>query len=165
MSQTSRNKRRTRRKAARSNTKQEYITLIVIGGIALVLIILAIHLYLPNVALIMRGGGASRAKNIVPRNTDVWIVNADGTLRFATLFFPVREENTPTGEIYTVTGPLLDQATDVLNAKTFGALSANSEVLPGTGRGSDRVYEQYWIERDPESEVYGLEVLAVNYNS
>ncbi|MBN1313504.1 MAG: hypothetical protein JXB30_19010 [Anaerolineae bacterium] len=167
MSKASRSKRRRQSTAARSDTSRQYVTisipiLVAMGIVLLVLLMMGINLFLPDVSLIIRGGGDSRAKDIVPRNTDVWIVNADGTLRFATLFFPVRGENAPTSEVYTVTGPLLRKAEDILKVKTFGALSANSEILPGTGGGSDYVYEQYWIERDPKSAVYGVEVLTAN---
>ncbi|MBN1429313.1 MAG: hypothetical protein JXB07_13140 [Anaerolineae bacterium] len=136
------------------------VTVVIIAVLAIVIVLT--YPQLPDLALTLQGGGRGRAGDIVPRNTDIWIANTDGTLRFATLFFPVGGMDTPTGEVFTVTSPLVNKAQDILSTKTYGALSANSEILPGTGRGSEQVYEQHWITRDPGSEVYGIEVLIAH---
>lgn len=134
-----------------------------IGVIAILAVaVVLINLALPDVALTLQGGGAKRGESIVPRNTDVWIVNADGTLRFATLFFPDSDPDIQVSEAYTVTGPLVGSAQDILKSEPFGALTANSEILPATGDDSKYMYEQYWIDRDPQSEVYGLETVTTN---
>lgn len=159
-------RRRGRKTATRFDNSRErlVISILIALGIIIVLLVTAVlvNLFLPDAALTLQLGGMARGKAVVPRNTDIWIVNSDGTLRFATLFFPVRDANAPSSEVFTVAGPYVNQAQDILESKSFGALTANSEILPGLGNDSGRVYEQFWLEQDPASEVYGLDMLTAN---
>ncbi len=159
-------RRRARGTTTRFDRSQERLIIYVLIALGVILVLsvaaVVVNLYLPDVALTLQLGGMGRNKTVLPRNTDIWIANPDGTLRFATLFYPVRGDNAGSSEVFTVAGPYVPEAKDIVESKSFGALSANSEIMPGTGGDSGRVFEQFWLEQDPASEVYGLDVLTAN---
>lgn len=147
------------------NSRERLIFAILIAvGIVLVLLVAAVlvNLYLPDVALSLQLGGMSRNKSVLPRNTDIWMADSDGTLRFVTLVYPVKSPDGVSSGVSTVAGPYVKTADDILESKSIGALSANSEIMPGTDSDSGNVYEYFWLEQDPDSELYGLDVLTAN---
>lgn len=159
-------RRRSRGKTTHFDNARERLIISVLIGLGIIVVLLAvavvISLYLPDVALTMQLGGAGRSKDVLPRNTDIWIIDAEGGLRFVTLVFPAKDETGVSDVTFPVAGPYVSQAGDIAEAKTIGALTSSSEMMPGTDSDSSHVYEQFWLERDPASEVYGLDILTTN---
>jgi ligand-binding sensor domain-containing protein len=165
MTETS-SKRHSRGTSTRFDRSRERLifSILIALGVVLVLLVAAVlvNLYLPDVALSLQLGGMSRNKSVLPRNTDIWIADADGTLRFVTLVFPVKGPDGTSSGGAPVAGPYVKAAKDILESKSIGALSANTEILPGKDNDSGNVYESFWVEQDPASEVYGIDVLTTN---
>jgi hypothetical protein len=159
-------RQRSRKTATRFDNRQERIVIsaLVALGILVVLVVtgVLVYLFLPDAALTLQLGGMARNETVLPRNTDIWMVNSDGTVRFATVFFPVKDASVSSSETFTVTGPYVTQAQDILESKSFGATSISSEILPGVGNDSTHVYEQFTLQQDPSSEMYGLDMLTTN---
>jgi hypothetical protein len=159
-------RRRSRGTSTRfDNSKERLIFSILIAlGVVLVLLVsvVVVSLYLPDVALSLQLGGMSRNQSVLPRNTDIWIADADGTLRFVTLYYPLESPDGTSSGVSPVAGPYVNTAQDILESESIGALSADSEIMPGTDSDSGHVYENFWLEQDPDSEVYGVDVLTTN---
>lgn len=157
-------RRRSRGTSTRFDNSRErliFSILIALGVVLLLLVIaMVVNLYLPDAALSLQLGGMSRDKPDLPRNTDIWIADADGTLRFVTLVYPVKGPDGTASGVAPIAGPYVKTAEDIIESKSIGALSASSEILPGTDSDSGNVYESFWIDQDPASEVYGLDVLT-----
>lgn len=158
--------RRSRRTSTRFDSSRERVVLsiLIALGVVLVLGVVAVilSLYMPDVALSLQLGGINRNKPDLPRSTNIWIVDTDGTLRFVTLNYSLQSPDGTFGGVTTVAGPYVNSAEDILESKSIGAISTNSEVLPGVSDDSGRVYEQFWLEQDPDSEVYGVDILTTN---
>src|SRR5574341_384837 len=105
-------------------------------------------------------GGASRARDVSPRNTDIWIVYPDGSLRFVTYFVPGVAE--AASVVFTVAGPYVNAPEDVISAETIGALYTGEEVQSGVGNDAARFFTLYSMERDPSLDAYGVDVLTAN---
>jgi hypothetical protein len=159
-------RRRSRGTSTRfDNSRERLIFSILIAlGVILVLSVLVVlvGLYLPDVALSLQMGGISRNESVLPRTTDIWIADADDTLRFVTLRYPLSSPDGTFGGVAPVAGPYVKAAEDILESESIGAISADSEILPGTDNDSGHVYENFWLEQDPDSEVYGLDILTTN---
>lgn len=133
------------------------IGVVVIATIAAVLMLMADRD--PNFALGMQLGGFSRAQNVQPRNFRLWAVLPDGRLRYATLFFPA-SANAPASEVLTIAGPLVNSPDDIVETRYFGALNIRSEIQSGTGGDKSRFYRAFWVEHDPKSGSYGVDVVT-----
>ncbi len=160
---------RSNRRERGSQTRRDpyrYIVLWVIGGtlgliVLLGLTALAINLWFPLTALRLTGG-SPRAVEEIPRSIDIWIVYPDETLRFVTLFYPLDDPTLPASQPVKVAGPLMNDTIDIKNSEVLGGFLSNSEFLPGPGRDSNLIYEQFTLTREPDSSPYGVDVTIHN---
>jgi hypothetical protein len=130
--------------------------LFLLVGLVLVVIIGLVVLF-----LVTRGGATSHATDVVPRNIDIWAVYPDQRLRFATLFFP--DDTGQTGpQTVTAAGPLVQSAELIQSTASIGGTELTSEIRPGPGQDSGLVYSLVTIERQSNSEPYGVDVMTVN---
>jgi len=142
------------------DTRRRVIVAIPLIAVALALIAGAVMYFAdrdPNFALAVQLGGFPRAQNIPPRNFRLWAVMPEGRLRYATLFFPP-STNAPASEVLTIAGPLVDSTADIEQTMYFGALSIRSQTQSGTGGDSKRFYQLFWVEHDPKSGSYGVDI-------
>lgn len=130
--------------------------LFLLVGLVLLVIIGLVVLFFAT-----RGGATSRATDIVPRNIDIWAVYPDQRLRFATLFFP---DDTGQSGLQTVTaaGPLVQNAESIQSTASIGGTELTSEIRPGPGQDAGLVYSLVTIERQSNSEPYGVDVITLN---
>ena len=155
-------RRKTQSHTRFDDSRRRLIIAIPIGAIVLAIIV-ALVLYFadhdPNFALGIELGGFSRAENVQPRNFRLWAVLPEGRLRYATLFYPA-STNAPASEVLTIAGPLVNSAGDIQQTMYFGALNIRSQVQSGTGGDSSRVYDLFWVEHDPKSGSYGVDIIT-----
>lgn len=93
-----------------------------------------------------------------PRNTDLWFVYPDGTVRFVALFFPAGGE-----ELYSAAGPLLNSEDDILSEAAINAEIESDEVLDGPNENEALVFSLYELNYTGSGEEpYGVDVLTEN---
>jgi len=100
-----------------------------------------------------------------PRNTDIWFVYPDGSVRFAALLYPAPEDFPPnsTEAEFTVAGPLVYSMGDMLDTEVIGGSITDSEVLPGPTGNQDLFYELFRIQYEGDGDQpYGINVETFN---
>jgi len=169
---SSRPRRRIRRSSDAETVIEETsqrrlaVVALIIGGVVIlaligVLVANNINAADPDTALTAQLGGLPRATGDTPRNFRLWSVYPDGKVRFQAAYFPVIA-NAPASEVVTIAGPLVNQPGDIQAITYFGALNISGVIQPGPGSDASRAYELFSLERDPERESYGINVLITN---
>lgn len=103
----------------------------------------------------------SRAVEVVPRNFDLWAINPDGTVRFATLYYPddsIEEERRT--EVVNVSGVLVRSGNDVVESSVIGGADPAIDIMPGISRDDYFVYPLASFVRDRNGQPYGFDVLS-----
>lgn len=143
-------RRRTRFDHTRRNT---FIVLAVIAGVIVVSAVAAFGVDQAQIA-------PRRNTAVTPRNTDIWAVYPDDTLRHVTLFYQVRsaEDTAP----LLVPGPLLAAEDDMLEEMPIGGEIASSELQSGPAQNAEQSFIMYTIDPAPGvlegQEAYGVNV-------
>ncbi len=106
-----------------------------------------------------RNATERRNFDLRPRNTDIWAVYPDGSLRFVTLTFDTKPA---AGEDATldaqVAGPLITSGDDVTDRAVIGGSLKSAQEYTGPGNDSGLIYELFTLTRDSYTKPYGVDV-------
>lgn len=137
--------------------------LIIAGVAVLLLLALAIPIFSGSEAFSTdSSSGTRRNQNVFPRNTDIWYVYPDNSVRFVTLFYPTFDADSgPT--VVSAAGPLINAEEDVVEDTPIGGELISRELLPRPDEATEQLYHLYTIDHTPKrGQPYGVDVTALN---
>ncbi len=153
MSESPRRGQRTRYDKSRRNT------LIAIIAIAVIVIGGALFSFIRSQRQDAEAVGALRRnQDVRPRNTDMWFIYPDNSVRFVALFYPADEQ-----ALYSVAGPLLTSAESVVAQEPLNATFSTNEILESPGEDDDLVFSLYELNYTGNGDdPYGINVLTTD---
>jgi hypothetical protein len=147
------------------NTQLRILQAVIILMVAFALVgiaVLVLDSHFPATQFVLRGGGPSRYTEVTPRYIDIWAVRPGDRLRFVTIFHPEGGVLLSEDNIVTVAGPLVLREESVEQVEPLGAEIVESEFLAGPGADSNYVYQLFKLEQSPDSDIYGVDVMAAD---
>lgn len=99
-----------------------------------------------------------RNVDVRPRNTDLWFVYPDNTVRFAALFYAEGEQ-----ELYSAAGPLIREEEDILAQEPINAEFSRVDVQDSPAEDQELIFSLYELRYTGNGdEPYGVNVLTQN---